>query len=421
MVNFFLTGNDIRSNTAVDGKGGGLHLFRSNQVVATRNNFVNNSSSISGGVEFGEIVLGGSVLFEDNVVKGNRANGDGGIRILLTPNALNTVTVNRNIISQNSARQNYGGIFINGYPSSANASPHTVTFSDNVIQGNFTDKNSYGGGSINLGSGATINFTGNTILDNDATESYGGMNLNSGYLNAANNLVARNRALNGSAGGLQISTSVEMNFINNTVTDNSSTNTSGGAGLRISVGANADLFVYNNILFGNTGAVSGADLFLEGTGSNNKNLFNNNIDDIDGTLFDFAVNNINVAPLFIDPANDDYHLQGTSLALNVGENNAPRIPFTDKDGFARILDGFVDLGAYEHSSVVLHPADTDMDGTLTSNEVTVYGDAWRTGASWPTPPTTIPIDYVTRAGFLLQNGGDYQNKGGGKPLNWVIK
>lgn len=57
---------------------------------------------------------------------------------------------------------------------------------------------------------------------------------------------------------------------------------------------------------------------------------------------------------------------------------------------------------------LLHPADqSPADNQISIVEITAYGAAWRQGKSWPVPPSPIPIDYVTRAGFLWKNGEAY--------------
>ena len=59
----------------------------------------------------------------------------------------------------------------------------------------------------------------------------------------------------------------------------------------------------------------------------------------------------NEDPLFVDPANDDYHLSEDSPCINAGDNSAPELPATDKDGNPRIIDGIVDMGAYEYQDL----------------------------------------------------------------------
>jgi hypothetical protein len=66
-----------------------------------------------------------------------------------------------------------------------------------------------------------------------------------------------------------------------------------------------------------------------------------------------------------------------------------------------------------------HPADTNNDWRLTINEVTAYGAAWKQGRTWQNPPNPIPIDYMTRAGYLWKNGEVYHDNGAAKPDGWV--
>jgi len=45
--------------------------------------------------------------------------------------------------------------------------------------------------------------------------------------------------------------------------------------------------------------------------------------------------------------------------------------------------------------------------------------AWRANDIWPTALAVITADFVTRAGYLLQKGGDYKDIGVWKPHTWV--
>jgi hypothetical protein len=75
--------------------------------------------------------------------------------------------------------------------------------------------------------------------------------------------------------------------------------------------------------------------------------------------------NISVNPLFVNPAESDYHLRPDSPSIDAGDNTAPELLTTDLDGKPRVVDGdetegaIVDMGAYEADPINL---DSDGDG-----------------------------------------------------------
>jgi hypothetical protein len=55
-----------------------------------------------------------------------------------------------------------------------------------------------------------------------------------------------------------------------------------------------------------------------------------------------------------------------------------------------------------------HPADTNQDWKISGIEFDAYNKAWQNKENWPVGPNPIPMDYVTRAGFLMSGGQRYK-------------
>ena len=371
-----LTGNNISENFAYD-NGGGVNISfaqtSGTTITLTKNDINNNRTAVEPGG--GVFLQAGTINCTNNNIKNNSAPVDG----VGGGAYLQAITINctKNNIQNNSSNWNDGGI-------SCTAS--TVTLSDNYIIGNSS------------GNGGGIGVYGNTIA-------------------LTNNIIAGNSA-SSSRGGLYVSVNNVLDLINNTITGNSASGN--GGGVYFSLGGSAVAHVYNNIIWGNEAQTDGDDIFIDGYGPT-KEFYYNNFHEIAGTgTWDYSSgNNIDVAPLFVDSANGDYQLSAGSLCINAGTNTAPQLPSTDIDGYPRIGDGVVDMGAYEHSTTELHPADTNQNWNLEADESSAYGVAWKNGDTWASGPDPIPIDYVTRAGFLKESGGTYSNAGGGRPGCWV--
>jgi parallel beta-helix repeat protein len=75
----------------------------------------------------------------------------------------------------------------------------------------------------------------------------------------------------------------------------------------------------------------------------------------------WGVGNIDEDPLFVDPANGDFHLGPGSPCIDAGDNGAPYLPSTDFEGDPRIIDGdlngtrIVDMGVDEFGHAVYLP------------------------------------------------------------------
>ncbi len=71
-----------------------------------------------------------------------------------------------------------------------------------------------------------------------------------------------------------------------------------------------------------------------------------------------------------------------------------------------------------------HPADINPTNFfIGTDELDAYTTAWKRCQSWPISPSPIPVNYLTRAGYLAQGGGSYQisttSPPALPPLTWV--
>jgi parallel beta-helix repeat protein len=231
----------------------------------------------------------------------------------------------------------------------------------------------------------------------------------------SNNLIFENGSYSGnpSIGGIYIETS-RVQIINNTITKNTSSN---GGGIRFQNWQGGHIIkVSNNIFWNNYSYSKGDDIYIN-TYANFIGFYNNIYNDLEGPV-DELVANSKKDPLFIDPQNDDYQLSPDSPCINAGDNTAPNQPETDLDGNPRINDTIIDIGAYEFSTTQRIPSDQNEDWILTNEEFNAYAEAWRKGEPWNSGPDPIPIDYVTRSGYLQKKGETYKNEGGKKPECW---
>jgi hypothetical protein len=109
--------------------------------------------------------------------------------------------------------------------------------------------------------------------------------------------------------------------------------------------------VNNCILFSNE-AFYGNDAYALGSGATFHNTASGDI--LAG------LGNITNAPLFVDSANGDFRLQSNSPCINWGDNSVVTNS-TDLAGKPRIVEGTVDMGAYEYQGTI-GLADSDNDG-----------------------------------------------------------
>jgi len=308
-----------------------------------------------------------NVTVTNCTISGNIGGKGGGIY-----NSDGTLTVTNCLFSGNSAT-NYGGAIYSQGPTA------NVTLTNCIISGN-----SSGGGGIYTGGGeATVTnctISGNsgggiytdggeatvtncTISGN--TGSSGGGISNTGTLTVTNCTILGNRAYNGSG----ICNGKTLTVTNCTISGNYTTPFgSGGSGIH---NWNGTVTIQNSIIAKNMTAQGMQNIYTADNNSTTTNVAYSLIDDTatpnGGKDFTDQGNNLlNVNPLFIaipatisasntgtyyNPTNWNLRLQAGSPAINKGNNSYASGIAADLDGYARIANGTVDMGAYEYQSV----------------------------------------------------------------------
>jgi hypothetical protein len=257
---------------------------------------------------------------------------------------------------------------------------YNIFITNCIIRNNRAD--GIGGGMLMnnslLLSQGTLTLENSLILDNTVTETLGsgrggGVGMVSdhgGNYIIRNNIIARNAAQGASdprGGGLWIgeTNSNNIHLIGNSIYGNQANK---GAGVYLEHASIAN--IYNNTIYGNTGT-EGRDLYFASVA--NLVGYNNNYSNMYGTWTDSG-GNVNTDPLFVDPTNDDFHLQATSPMIDAGTSSVPDppgLPATDFAGNLRSFGAAPDIGACEWSSV--HP-----NRGTTGTEMSVTGSGYGT-------------------------------------------
>ena len=348
-----ITNNIIYSNTAID--GGGIYCSSCNSSIT--NNTISSNTSSGGSIGGGGIYCDGNAIINNNTIFSNTTHGSGGgIKCDGgTPNIIN------NAIYSNVSFDNYGGGI-----SCESGSP---TISNNNIHNN---SGGYGGGITCFGNINSPTISSNTIYNNSAIGGGGiaCVNTTSLTINIMNNTISNNTATVSSgliAGGGIACYNSDPSIINNTISNNTASNNRGGGGIycgssnptimsntisnnsAINGGAlycdgNSTPTLRNCILFGNNSTVDGAQVFLFDEPSD-PNFYYCDIQTgtsafgLNGNFYSGTyLNNIDIDPLFVSPSGGSGTGFNGVIADWSLQSNSPCINSGDPNGIYPATD-----------------------------------------------------------------------------------
>ena len=359
---------EITTNALPVARGGGLYVDGTNLIVEN-STFTGNSAKMGGGGLYANTLFahianstitgnnggrgGGGGLFVSadlaevwtTTFTGNNAAGNGGALHVADTDASsiisNTLTdnfVRRDVVVTSTVIPKDIVIVSTG---------QVVKKAGDTVTGEDSTKGT-GGGLFFLRSTGT--FVGNTLLRNkNESGEGGGIYLSSSTMTMTNNIVAQNAiALSSTyASGIYV-INTKLAMRHNTVAGNVNSSPESGAnnvGIYItkSQEETSAVAMTNNIIAGHK---TGILLLTGSTASLLNNLFFNTDEDWGGPVEYLPASGNRVGdPLFVDPVNDNYDIQRTSAAFDIGLTTDVA---TDIRGVKRQRAFGVDAGAYEH-------------------------------------------------------------------------
>ncbi len=283
-----LNGGLFQNNRANTNSGGGLST--SGQLILTGTQFISNSAMLDGG---GAWANSGAILTNGHFERNLSSEGNGGG--LAAPLGHLTLNDSDNRFVGNTAGLDGGGAF------SFDATLVGGRFENNLAQ-------SHGGG---LRVRRSLILTNSAFINNNAAALGGGVVISntSGRTNRlVNGLFARNRAGQNGA-SLYLDTNGSVNILHATI---ASPTLATGQAIYINGGvAN----ITNTIIASHTTDI---EVNPGATVNEDYNLFDDGPNFVNAGTLNTGPNSLAGNPAFLDPANDDYHLMASSVAINSG-------------------------------------------------------------------------------------------------------
>ena len=314
----------FENNTATT-NGGAVYIYNDNDATISGSTFTNNESLGDGGAIFGEIHY--NVTIVDCTITGNSAADDGGGLAFYAKKPDNVLSITDTTIDANDAGDLGGGLKIDAQ--------------DPLI----------------------VSITNSTVSNNTA-QTDAGILFDEGGITATinNSTISANAALYGS-GGVYIGSGSSLTVNQSTISANSSagsyTGTDGGG---IQLGDNTSVVTLSgSIVSGNSSGVAGAADFglYSSLASDTASITATNslIGEVDSRITVNGTNNVSSTnPMLGALANNGGPTKTMALltgspAIDAGPN--PVATFTGNEfdqrgaGYARVVGGLVDIGAFE--------------------------------------------------------------------------
>jgi len=413
--------NQILTNHSIC-EGGGISIWDVSEPLISDNLFYDNTAEYDGG---GIYVNHSLPTIEDNTMYGNITfeNG-GGINFSNYSDA----TCSGNTINTGTAYNDGGGIYCN------TSVPHIF---NNIINTN-TSRNNGGGICCVDNTYLADHFIElNNLFGNSAYEDGGGIYYNAVDIDAyiINNLITNSISTNG--GGIFFGDNQTNAIVNsNTIADNHANDLGGGINSANSIGSYT-----NNIIWGNTDINGSSSANSVLSVSNSFPLFTYcDIEDYSGNIYMSPNFIIADDPSFSDPGNNDYRVHETtsfpswviSPCLNIGDNGATRTTYDLTGTYLRVIDGIIDMGAYENSSSNPNPLIFIPDNlsTIKQKENKTYDFNVQL---LPNPAVSevyihfnlaetsnIKIDFFDIYGKIIASIADQSFSAGKQQVNWKI-
>jgi hypothetical protein len=310
--------NVIFSGNSTGGRGGGMYNYGSSPELYNVTFTANSSSNFGGGLANDNI---SNPSLTNVVFNGNNAEDGGGMFNSVSSPTLTNVTFSGNSASANTGS---GGGMYNSYSN--------PTLTNGTLNGNSAAR---AGGMFNLESSPTltnVTFSGNRATSNEGGGMYSMVNSTPTLTNVT---FSGNRA-NTKGGGMSRGITSQAIVIRNSIFWNNQDN-SGVGTATASVGSFGGTIYYSMV----QGCNPLGTWQIDYCGTNG----GGNLHDNDPLLMDAPM------PGDAPTLGGNLRLQAGSVALNTGYN-AYNNKSTDLAGNVRIINGIIDLGAYERVSTV---------------------------------------------------------------------